>query len=51
MHEMVVTESILRITLDHAARAKAAKVNAITIKLGQLSSLVDDSIRSASTGS
>jgi hydrogenase nickel incorporation protein HypA/HybF len=45
MHEMVVTESILRITLDHAARAKAAKVNAITIRLGQLSSLVDDSIR------
>jgi hydrogenase nickel incorporation protein HypA/HybF len=45
MHEMAVTESILRITLDHAERAKAAKVNAITIKIGQLSSLVDDSIR------
>jgi hydrogenase nickel incorporation protein HypA/HybF len=45
MHEMAVTESILRITLDHAARAKAARVSVISIKLGQLSSLVDDSIR------
>jgi hydrogenase nickel incorporation protein HypA/HybF len=45
MHEMAVTESILRITLDHARRAKAARVSAIMIKLGQLSSLVDDSIR------
>jgi hydrogenase nickel incorporation protein HypA/HybF len=42
---MAVTESILRITLDHAQRADAARVSAITIKLGQLSSLVDDSIR------
>jgi hydrogenase nickel incorporation protein HypA/HybF len=45
MHEMAVTESILRITLDHAGRAHASRVSAITIKLGQLSSLVDDSIR------
>ena len=45
MHEMAVTESILKITLDHAARAKAGRVSAINIRLGQLSSLVDDSIR------
>jgi hydrogenase nickel incorporation protein HypA/HybF len=45
MHEMAVTEGILRITLEHAERANAARVSAITIKLGQLSSLVDDSIR------
>jgi hydrogenase nickel incorporation protein HypA/HybF len=45
MHEMAVTESILRITLDHAERAHAGRVSAINIKLGQLSSLVDDSIR------
>ena len=45
MHEMAVTESILKITLEHAERAKAGRVCAITIKLGQLSSLVDDSIR------
>lgn len=42
---MAVTESILRITLDHAKRAEARSVSVITIKLGQLSSLVDDSIR------
>ena len=45
MHEMAVTESILKITLDHAGRAHASRVSAITIKLGQLSSLIDDSIR------
>jgi hydrogenase nickel incorporation protein HypA/HybF len=45
MHEMAVTESILSITLDHARRANAGRVSAINIKLGQLSSLVDDSIR------
>jgi hydrogenase nickel incorporation protein HypA/HybF len=45
MHEMAVTESILRITLEHAGRANASRVSAITIKIGQLSSLVDDSIR------
>lgn len=45
MHEMAVTESILQITLDHAGKAKAGRVSAINIKLGQLSSLVDDSIR------
>ena len=45
MHEMAVTESILRITLDHAGRVHAGRVSALTIKLGQLSSLVDDSIR------
>jgi hydrogenase nickel incorporation protein HypA/HybF len=45
MHEMAVTESILRIALDHAGRAKAGRISAINIRIGQLSSLVDDSIR------
>ena len=45
MHEMAVTESILRIVLDHARRANAGRVSAINIRLGRLSSLVDDSIR------
>jgi hydrogenase nickel incorporation protein HypA/HybF len=45
MHEMAVTESILHITLDHAGRVNAKRVSGITIKLGQLSSLIDDSIR------
>lgn len=44
MHEMAITQSILRITLDHAKRVQAARVSAINIKLGQLASLVDDSI-------
>jgi hydrogenase nickel incorporation protein HypA/HybF len=45
MHEMAVTQNILAITLAHAERAGAKRVNVIHIKLGQLSSLVDDSIR------
>jgi hydrogenase nickel incorporation protein HypA/HybF len=44
MHEMAVTQSILKICLDHAEKAGAARITAINIKLGQLSSLVDDSI-------
>jgi hydrogenase nickel incorporation protein HypA/HybF len=45
MHEMTITESILRITLDHAQRANARSVGAIHIRMGELSSMVDDSIR------
>lgn len=45
MHEMAVTEGILQIVLDHARRAEAGRVSAINIRLGRLSSLVDDSIR------
>jgi hydrogenase nickel incorporation protein HypA/HybF len=45
MHEMTITESILRITLDHAQRANARSVSAIHIRMGELSSMVDDSIR------
>jgi hydrogenase nickel incorporation protein HypA/HybF len=45
MHEMSITESILRITLDHAQKANARSVSAIHIRTGELSSMVDDSIR------
>jgi hydrogenase nickel incorporation protein HypA/HybF len=45
MHEMSVTESILRITLEHAQKANARSVTAIHIRMGELASMVDDSIR------
>jgi len=45
MHEMSITESILRITLDHAQRVNAKSISAIHIRTGELSSMVDDSIR------
>jgi hydrogenase nickel incorporation protein HypA/HybF len=45
MHEMSVTESILNISLEHAQRANARAITAIHIRLGELASMVDDSIR------
>jgi hydrogenase nickel incorporation protein HypA/HybF len=44
MHELSVTESILDITLHHAAQANAKRVTAIYLVIGQLSSIVDDSV-------
>lgn len=45
MHELSVTENILAIALRHANAAHAAKVTAITLKIGQLASIVDDSVQ------
>jgi hydrogenase nickel incorporation protein HypA/HybF len=45
MHELPITESILEITLRHAQQANAQHVETINIVIGQLSSVVDDSIQ------
>jgi hydrogenase nickel incorporation protein HypA/HybF len=45
MHEMAVTQSILDIALDHAARHGAARVKSLNLVIGQLSSIVDDSVQ------
>lgn len=45
MHELSVTENILEISLRHAVNANASRVKDIYIVIGQLSSLVDDSIQ------
>jgi hydrogenase nickel incorporation protein HypA/HybF len=45
MHELPVTESILEIALRHATQAGAARVTDLNLVIGQLSSLVDDSIQ------
>lgn len=45
MHELAVTESILEIAQRHAQEARAAKVTDIHIMLGQLASIVDDSVQ------
>jgi len=45
MHELAVTESILDITQRHAQTANAKKVRDIYILVGQLSSIVDDSVQ------
>ena len=45
MHELAVTESILNIATRHATQANAVRVTALHLVIGQLSSIVDDSIQ------
>ena len=45
MHELSVTESLLKISLGHAEKANAKKVTDLHIVIGELASMVDDSIQ------
>ena len=45
MHELVVTESLLEITLRHAQNANAKRVDNLYLVIGQLSSIIDDSVQ------
>ena len=45
MHELAVTESIVEIATRHAAQAGARRVLAINLVIGELSSIVDDSVQ------
>lgn len=45
MHELPVTESILEIVLRHAAQANARRVDHIYLAIGDLASIVDDSVQ------
>ncbi|MCE9647757.1 MAG: hydrogenase maturation nickel metallochaperone HypA [Chloroflexi bacterium] len=45
MHELSVTESILKIALQHAEKANATRVTDLHLVMGELSSMVDDSIQ------
>jgi hydrogenase nickel incorporation protein HypA/HybF len=44
MHELAITESILTIALQHANKAKACRVTEINLVIGNLTSIIDDSI-------
>jgi hydrogenase nickel incorporation protein HypA/HybF len=44
VHELAVTESILKIALDYAEKEHAVSVSEIFLKIGKLSSIVDDSV-------
>lgn len=45
MHELAITENILKITCEHASGAKAKQVTDIYIVIGELSSIIDDSVQ------
>lgn len=45
MHELTVTESILEIAVRHAEQAGAARITHLYLVVGQLSSIVDDSVQ------
>jgi hydrogenase nickel incorporation protein HypA/HybF len=45
MHELAVTESILNIATKHAAPANAVRVTDVHLVIGQLSSIVDESVQ------
>ena len=44
MHELAVTESILKTAVEYAEKSNAIKVTEINLVIGKLSSFVDDSI-------
>ena len=45
MHELPVTESILEIALRHAKESGATQIKNIYLVIGQLSSIIDDSVQ------
>ena len=45
MHELPVTEGILAVALDAASRHHASRITSIDLVIGELGSIVDDSIQ------
>ncbi|MBN1231514.1 MAG: hydrogenase maturation nickel metallochaperone HypA [Anaerolineales bacterium] len=45
MHELSVTQNILEIALRHAEEADADKITSLTLTIGRLASIVDDSVQ------
>jgi hydrogenase nickel incorporation protein HypA/HybF len=45
VHELAITEEILRIAVEHAERAGATRIVDINLVIGELSSVVDDSVQ------
>jgi hydrogenase nickel incorporation protein HypA/HybF len=42
MHELAVTESLLQVVLSHAGEGGAGKVVSVSVRIGELSDLVND---------
>jgi hydrogenase nickel incorporation protein HypA/HybF len=45
MHELSVTQSVLEIATRHAQKAGATRIIGLNLVIGQLSSIVDDSVQ------
>lgn len=45
MHELAVTQSLLKLAAEHADAAEATRITDIYIEIGQLSSYVDESVQ------
>ncbi len=45
MHELGITENILQIALEHAEKAGAKRIRRIHLVIGELSGIVDESLR------
>ncbi len=45
MHELPVTENILNIALRHADQAGASRITDLYLVIGQMASIVDDSVQ------
>jgi len=45
MHELSVTEALLGVALKHAEAAKAGRVTDVHVVIGQLSTVVDESVQ------
>ncbi len=45
MHELSITQNIVDIVVEHATRAKAERVTAIHLVIGNLTGFVDESIQ------
>ena len=45
MHELAITESLLEIAIRHAEKADAERITRLNIVIGELSSIVDESVQ------
>jgi len=45
VHELSITQNVLKIVVDHAQRAGAKRITVIHLVVGQLTGFVDDSIQ------